>query len=953
MKKNIVAALVLVLISMQAFSQTGKIIGTVVDENGETMPGVSVYLKGELKGISTDIDGKFIYTVNPGIYALVFKFVSYKEKTLGGILVEENKINEISVNMTPQDDSVLTEFTLLVTLNKAEDPAMDLARKKSANFQDGVTQATLRKSPATTASDAIKKITGATIQDNKFAIIRGMGDRYNAAYINGAPLPSSETDRKAISFEIFPANLLDNITIVKTGTPDVPGEFAGGIININTKSIPDETSQMVTIGGGYNTNTTFKDFKTYEGGKTDWIGIDDGTRALPEGTPDTETLRNSSMPERGILAKSFESDWALKNVNAKPNLSAQYTLGISDTLFGNSAGLVLGINYGSSNSVTDIYRQEYEEGGLEVLKRDSLHDVSYINNIVSSALLNTAYKFGNNHVIKFNNIYSINTEDKVTLRSGARELDQIDKQWEKGSVRWFTQNNMYSGQLSGAHSFKKFKFDWNGGYSNVVRDIPNMRRIIYQKSAPTEDDTLAQYAAVIDANNARAGGIMFFSNLTENIYSAKGDFTIPFTFKKTSKFKFDFSTGGLYQKRIRTFSARNIGFDKYKIGTSIKFDSELLLLDEESIFSAPHLGQMTDSVAPFTGGFTVRETTRSTDSYNANSELKAGYGMLDFKLASGFRLITGARVESYGQYMETESNGKPLITDTTVIDILPSANFVYNKDFDKKGSSMVFRAAYYRTVSRPEFRELAVFNFYDFVTDFELYGNEKLQRATINNFDLRAEYYPMPGQIISGSFFYKKITNATELASRPDILRTLFYTNVSEATNIGGEFEYRIKLGFFTKNDSSDFVQNTSFFANFALIKSKVATDSIIGATSDSRPLQGQSPYLINAGISTFIPGAKISATISYNLFGRRLYIVGSLSEPDYWENPRHLFDAQLSREFGKHWVVKLNIRDILAQKQVFYQDIDADGKYNVKKDNTMISTQSGRVFSLAVSYKF
>jgi outer membrane receptor protein involved in Fe transport len=940
-------------------AQTGKIIGTVVDENGETMPGVGVYLKGEPKGISTDIDGKFIYTLNPGTYTLIFKFVSYKEKNLAGIVVEENKVNDLSVKMTPQDDSVLTEFTVVVTLNRAEDPAMDLARKKSANFQDGVTQATLRKSPASTASDAIKKITGATIQDNKFAIIRGMGDRYNAAYINGAPLPSSETDRKAISFEIFPANLLDNITIVKTATPDVPGEFAGGIININTKSIPDETSQMVTVGAGYNTNTTFKDFQTYEGGKTDWIGLDDGTRALPDGTPDTETLRNLGIIDRGVLAKSFVSDWKLKNVNARPNLSAQYTLGISDTLFGNSAGLVLGLNYGSNNAFSDIYRQEYEEGGLEVLKRDSLHDVSYTNNVVSSALLNMAYKFGANHIIKFNNIYSINSEDKVTIRSGARELDQSEKQWEKGSVRWFTQNTMYSGQLSGNHTIRKIRFDWNGGYSNVQREIPNMRRMIYQKTSVNESDTInsdgsiPQYAAIIDANNSRSGGIMFFSNLNETISSAKGDLTIPVTFKKTSKFKFDFSTGGLYQKRSRAFSARNIGFDKYKIGTGIKFDSELLLLDEENIFANEYMGQMTDSAAPYNGGFAVKETTRSTDSYVASSELKAGYGMLDFKLNAKFRLITGARLENYNQFLETESNGQPLIIDTTVTDILPSANFIFTQEFAKKNSTMVLRAAYYRTVSRPEFRELAVFNFYDFVTDFELYGNEKLQRATIDNYDFRAEYYPMPGQIISGSVFYKKITNATELANRPDVLRTLFYTNVSEATNIGAEFEYRIKLGLFRKKDTSEFVQNTSFFANFALIKSSVDTDSIIGATASTRPLQGQSPYLVNAGISTLIPWVKISATISYNLFGRRLYIVGSFSEPDYWENPRHLFDAQLSREFGKHWVVKLNIRDILAQKQIFYQDIDKDLKYDPTKDNTMISTQNGRVFSFAVSYKF
>lgn len=954
MKMKIFSALLLVWIMNIGLTkaQTGKIVGTVYDENGETMPGVLVYL-GEMKtGKQTDIDGKFTMQLTPGTYSLRFEFISYKKQRINNVVVKENEITDLAINMAPQDDSVLTAVDVVVHVPRDNDAGMDYARKKSGNAQDGVNAANLRRTPASTASDAIKKITGATIQDNKFAIIRGMSDRYNAAYINGSPLPSSESDRRAISFDIFPSNLLDNIIILKTGTPDVPGEFAGGVIQINTKSIPEETSHSVSLSTGYNSITTFKDFKTYEGSKTDWLGIDNGARALPEGIPGTEDLRGANVLERGEYAKQFAGDWSLINKKGSPNISGQYVFGLSDSLGKNPAGLIFAMNYGNNNATTIIERNQYEEQATGVVKTDSLNDANYTNNIVSSVLLNAGIKLGNHTSIKFNNLYSINTEDRVVVRSGARDMLSDQYQWEKGSLRSFTQNTMYSGQLGSEHQIKRLKFEWSGGYSNVIRDIPNMRRMVYRKTSDLEGDSIP-YAAVIDPNNSRSGGILFFATMNEKIYSGKYDFTLPFEFKKTPKFSFDVKAGGLHQFRDRTFTARNIGFEKYKVGTSIKFDSDLLYLDEGQIFNSNYIGQMTDSAGPYNGGFSIKETTRSNDSYLASATLHAGYGMVDLKFGKHVRLITGARYENYNQYFETSENGKPIVLDTTVTDVLPSANLVLSFENEKTKRTFVTRMAYFRTVSRPEFRELANFSFYDFILDYEIYGSNDLKRAVIDNYDLRLEYYPMPGQLISLSGFYKNITNPTELASRPDVIRTLYYTNVDKAINYGAELEYRIKLGMFTKVDTSKFVSQTSFFANFTYIKSEVQIGDLRGSTSETRPLQGQSPYVINAGITTLIPIIDVNVTLSYNIYGRRIFIVGSETEPDFWENPRSVIDCQLAKDFGKHWNLRFNMRDLLAQKINFYQDIDMDGKYDEFKDNTMISTQVGRVFQFNLSYKF
>ena len=263
------------------------------------------------------------------------------------------------------------------------------------------------------------------------------------------------------------------------------------------------------------------------------------------------------------------------------------------------------------------------------------------------------------------------------------------------------------------------------------------------------------------------------------------------------------------------------------------------------------------------------------------------------------------------------------------------------------------RASYYRTVSRPEFRELAPFIFFDFVTDFAVSGNPDLQRALIDNYDLRFEYFPGAGQLISVSGFYKNFTNAVEQVNRPDVLRELYYVNVPKATNVGLELEYRFKLSAIFRNDSNAFLSSTTLYTNFSYIKSKVDVSKINGATAEERPLQGQSPVIVNAGIQYMHPTNGLSLSASYNLVGKRIYIVGSISEPDYWERPRNVLDFQIAKRIKERLEIKLNVRDALALNLIFYQDIDKNGKYDKEKDNTMIDTNYGQTVSLGVAFKF
>jgi TonB-dependent receptor len=950
MKLKLSASVLFILLVNTVFAQTSSIKGKVVDEqNGETLPGAVVMIEGTTTGGSTDLDGAFtINNVAPGKYTLVCKLISYNTKLLQDVVVKAGEPAIVSITMsTASTDLGVVE--VVATMSKETTNAMLVMQKNNASVSDGISSEAIRRTPDRNTSDVLKRVSGASIQENKFAIIRGLNDRYNAAYINGAPLPSSESDRKAFAFDIFPSNMLDNLVITKTATPDMPGEFAGGVIQINTKSIPEKNEQTISINGSYNTITTFKEFKTYDGGKYDWLGIDDGTRALPAALPATEEFSHLTVQQKGDLAKKMNPSWALNKTTAMPSLNLQYSMANVGKVLGREAGSIFALTYQNNFSYNEIIRREYEEQATEVVKRMELYDKQYTQAVLASAMWNLAYKLNDNNQFSSKNLLSVNSDDKVTIRSGAREFDQPEKQWEKSSLRWFTQNLLYTGQLSGEHLLpaSKVKVKWVGGYSNIKRSVPNMRRVVYQKVAADEDDSTTNYAAIIQNEGTipNAAGNMFFSETNEKISSFRYEASYPF---EINGIKSDLKLGGFHQLRDRDFSARNLGFSKYRQGSAVKFNSELLLLPEEEIFASTNMGIL-DKPGPYNGGFKLDEATKTSDSYTASSLLNAGFIMLDMKFFERLRAIYGVRLESYNQQLHTVKDGSntPIDVDTTVNDLLPSANLVYSLT-----EKINIRGSYYRTVSRPEFRELAPFIFYDFVTDFAISGNPNLKRATIDNYDLRFELFPGAGQLISVSGFYKVFTDAIEQANRPDVLRELYYVNVPKATNIGMELEYRFKLSSIFGNDSSSFLSATTLYTNVSFIKSKVDVSGINGVTSSERPLQGQSPVIINAGIQ-YTPSDAWSISASYNLVGKRIYIVGSSSEPDYWEKPRNVLDIQVVKRIKERLEIKLNVRDVLAQNLVFYQDIDKDGKYNDTIDNTMTSTSFGQTIAIGLSYKF
>lgn len=957
-----ILTLILITLTCTIYSQTGKIIGKIIDsKTGETLPGATVLIEGTTKGASADFDGNYsINGVSTGTHNLIVSYITYDTKKLTGIKVKEHEVLDLNITLDQSSSQNLGEVVVQAEMNKENTNTLLIMQKNNASLSDGVSSETIKKTPDRNTSDVLKRVSGASIQDNKFAIIRGLNDRYNAAYINGAPLPSSESDRKAFSFDIFPANLLDNLTINKTATPDMPGEFAGGIIFINTKSIPDKNFHSLSIGGGYNSITTGKNQLYYKGGKTDWLGIDDGTRALSAEIPNNSEYLLLNRNEKAMYAKYMKNDWEINSKKFAPNMSFQYSMGHTfkrkekDVL-----GMILALTYNKNNSYNETQRNTYQNSTSENMpsqQEASYLDKAYANQTLAGFLANFSAKLNDNNSISFKNLYSINSDDRVIRRTGTPNVAELNKVLVRSTAQWFTSNKIYTGQLSGDHylSKAKIKINWIGAYSNIERQIPNLRRNIFTRNetfnnpdAPNPQDTT--YSANINTTSVGPsyGGGRFYSTNKESIYSFKADANYAFTLKEN--FKNEVKIGGFYQERSREFSARQLGYIKY---SSTKFVDSLRFLDENTVFSEQNLGnyQNNSNFSSGKGGYILQDGTKPTDAYTAKSTLTAAYVMFDNRYKDLIRIIWGARLENFHQQLSAIKDNKlPLEIDTTVLDILPSVNLVYSLSPKQN-----LRFCFSKTLNRPEFRELAPFAFYDFNTQFVVSGNDTLKRASILNYDLRYEFYPGRGQVFSATGFYKDFTNPIEQVMLGSSTDQVFYQNVPKAKAYGAELEFRVVLGAIFKADSSKFLNNLTLYSNFAYIKSQVDVSKVIGSAAKERSLQGQSPYIFNAGLLYNDSDLGYSISAAVNRVGQRIAIVGNVQEPDLWENGRTVVDLQFGKNLLKNKLeIKFNIRDLLAQKQYFYQDVNNNKKFDKTTDDKVWITTYGRTFSLTFSYKF
>jgi hypothetical protein len=954
------------------FAQNAVITGTVLDDtNGSTLPGVEVIIKSINASATTGADGKYIFrNLVAGFYLVEFSYTGYDSKEVSEVIAKDNEITDLNITLVGTKKNQLQEVVITRTKAKAESVKSLLTlQKNNSSVSDGISAETIKRTPDKTTSDVLKRISGASIQDNRFVIVRGLNDRYNAAFLNGAPLPSSEPDRKAFSFDVFPSNMLDNLVITKTASPDMPGDFAGGIIQINTKAVPDKNFQSLTIGSGVNTITTFNNQKTYQKSSTDWIGYDDGLRSLPATMPSTDAFNTLSYQEKAAIAKTFNSDFKITDARFKPNTNFQYTFGHHFDIKNKVIGLLISVSNSLTNNYNETTRADYDNPNplLPSVLTSKFLDKNYSEQVLTSALGNLSFKFNENHSITFKNIFSINSTDLVVDRYGQRELN--DPRHLSASVRWFTSNEVYSGQVNGDHYFSapKLKINWTGFYSNISRSIPNLRRNIYGIADPYSNDPAqtVPIAEIADNNGGPDyGGGMFFSENEESISGGKLDISKKFSFGED--FTNEIKLGVFAQDRNRAFFARQLQYNKLTLGGGT-FNQALLTLPDASIFSASNMGVLSSG----SNGFTLNEITKFYDYYTAGSKLNAAYVMLDNRFKK-FRIVWGLRVEDFTQTLNSRLTASELLNlNTNKIDYLPSANLIYSIN-----KSQNLRLSYSKTLNRPEYRELAPFGFYDFTNQFFTQGNAELKRASVENYDLRYEIYPAKGQMFTVSYFMKKFTDPIEVIQQVNN-KTISYQNALSAVNSGIEMEFRMVLSSLFNAEKAPFLEDITWFSNVSVIKSIVDVSNVNGANTETeRPMQGQSPYLFNSGLQYMNKESGLVISANINKAGNRIAYGSSEVKPAIWEKGRTFLDMQIAKSFFDNKLeLKLNIQNILAEDLIFYQNnyrnsvnygtLETLGNYvftgdyhyqngfNSADDDAIWQTNFGRSFSLSVTFNF
>lgn len=944
MKKQLILLLIFsILLPFNSFSQTpgGTITGVIREQStGETMPGVNVIIEGTLRGASTGPDGTFtIAGVPPGIYSLSLTFISYKPLKVEGVEVKAGSVTVIDAAM--YDQSVeLDDIVVVATKRTDSEVSVMSSIRSSPVVVSGISAQLISRTQDKDASEVVRRLPGVSIVDDRFIVVRGLSSRYNNVWLNNATAPSLEPDTRSFSFDLIPSSMIENIFILKSPTAELPADYSGGFIKISTTGIPDENRFSVSYGTALRQYTTFSDYLEERGGKTDWLTMGAGHRELPEAMPVHldlyESATNPELRNRVTeLGRSLNGSWDAAQATALPD--QKLSLGLTRRFEKGSfiAGNVTSLTYSYSNTFREalnnnysIYNYAYDTPGI----LDEFTDRQYKTNVRAGLMHNwTLYPY-DGLKLEFRNFFTSIAGSGVSMREG---LDWYNngRSIRSGETK-YTHRVIYSGQLGAEHLFAEGRttVDFTAGYSISARKEPDIRRYRYISN----DGDISPYVILFGSNPDLSSVSRMWLDLDETSFS--GMLNLIQKFGKGIN-NWEIRTGIFAENRDRSFRARNFG---YAISSDTSpFASTSLPVQE--IF-APENINLTD-------GIRLKEITSLSDSYEASMMVLAGYLNFRFRFGTRTDLSVGVRIEKERQELSSYRQGTsiPVNVVRDTVNLFPSGNLAINLN-----SSSLIRLTYGLSVNRPEFREIAPFYFVDFEQNAGIYGNELIKSAYIHNLDLRYELYPGNNETFNAGIFYKHFTNPIEVSIRGNNPTQFSFDNISSAYSFGLETEARKNLGFI-----SDRLEKLTAVVNLSLIRSSVAFD---------RPLQGQSPYIVNVGLFWQDVDRGFMASVLYNRIGKRIIAVGRPSPnswesiPDIYEMPRNETDLAISKKIGKMLEIKAGIKDLFGEKVVFQQHVNSivdmtnyggDGMKAFDRTQNTRSWYPGRQYSLGISLKF
>ena len=922
MKWLLAAAL---LFPLTILAQKGKIDGKITDsKTGNPLAGVSVFIKETGKGIATGTDGHFVLSVETGKkYTLVISSANYESKEVAEVETGADGIAHLDVALDVKTKTG-EEVVIRSTSAKKETVNAMISFQRTTNTVASVISAeAIRRSPDKNTGEVLKRTPGASIQEGKFIVIRGLADRYNQAMINGILLTSTEPDRKTFSFDLIPSSMIDNLIINKAFVPEYPGEWAGGLIQVNTKDIPAKNFFNIQVGTGFNTQTIGKKFyKDAQRGKTDWLGIDDGTRNLPADYTRKAEFDLLTPAEKTAIGKQMRNTWAPSESSASPNISFQANGGFNTKLFGKNLGGIFGINYSKTNRRLELLNRSNAIDNITnaVSVISEYNDVRYQQDIMAGALGSITLQLNPKNKISAKAIVNVNAHNNVTARNG-EDFSRTEQM--KGNEFSFKENTFFTGQLTGEHNiFKTLKFKWYGAFNILDGYVPDQRRILYTRASNTQNP----YTLLISNSLSQQSGSRIYQSLSDYIYTAGGDLNYNFRWLGQNQ---SIKGGYMLQIKDRLYDAQL--FANYLP----KDNPSLRLLPADQVFAAENFGNGTDDK------FAFDAIKGNNFRYLANTILNAGFLQFDNQFSNKLRVVWGLRVENYDQLVGSVKKWDPRHSYSTITDFLPGLNATY-----KLNQKTNLRLSASQTVIRPELRELSSLNLYDFELNASVQGNPQLKRTKVTNLDFRYEIYPRAGEVLNAGVFYKHFNNPIEqlFNGLGGGASTLNYANAKEANAYGVEAEARKKLDFIPG------MKNFTFQANAAYIYSRVK-DEILDV---NRSLQGQSPYILNLGLLYDLEKYGFNATVLFNQIGQRIYLVGDIvgGAPDIYEAPRPVLDLQLAKKIlKKKGEIRINIADIINKTQYFYQNTSDKLSFQKNSDALRFTRKYGTTFSITFNY--
>ncbi len=947
----------------------GKVMGRILDaETGDPIIGATALIEGSMMGAQANFEGQYLVNNVPeGKYDLVISSINYTQKMITGVRVVAGEVTRVDVTLQPQATEV-EGIRVEARFEKRTEAALMRLRQRAMTVSDAISAEDISRSGSGNAADAMSKVTGATVVDGKFVYVRGLGDRYANTNLNGSPLPSPDPDKQAVPMDLIPAGLLDNIVVEKTFAPDKPGDFAGGSTNLSTKDYPERRTLKFSVKTGYNSETSLENgVLTQEGSGTDWLGYDDGLRDVPSFVgSDTMGHRlasenpklfarnyRDSMPDSVTVLVNYLHDMSNSfrpEMNAsthKAPLNYGYSLSFGDmfTIKDRPLGVVASLTYSrNQQAVRDGRTGLYLGAGLSeeasaVLQRGS-------DEVLWGGLASFNYDLHTNHKLSLSFIHNRSGEEVSEYNPGTYYY-HLNNRDDSLRVRWlkYTERRLSTWQLGGSHNSvlggiaPGLRLDWQLSLSDTKGKEPDVRYFADVAEGP-------EYDRFYMDQTRTERPMRSWRWLDEDNRQFKVDLTLPTV--KSAKFK----AGLSYLDKDRSYTTREFVYENissYQQGdpnawaadTWMTYDSTVRVLRGDTVIYYNY------GLGPY-----LFETTQRQNQYAGYMKLSGAYAMVEFPVPFTKRLsfVGGVRLESTDMQSEVEqviaAGVKVKTGRIDRSDLLPSLNFIYQAT-----NNMNIRASYGRTLARPTIRELAPASSEIFGSGRLFFGNDSLELTTIDNYDLRWEWFVRPGEVIALSWFYKNLTDPLEIAMVGQNYNETI-TNVPSGRVHGVEFEFRRRLDWLASR-----LRNFHFGCNLTLAASEVEVSEKELASNQGqdikRPMAQQSPYVINTDIEYQHPKYGTSVSLFYNAFGRRFAINNDYPTPDIYEESRQQVDFMLSQPVLDYINIRFSAKNLLNDDIRFVYDLDeVDGeKYDNQTERPYNVYTKGVSLGLSVSY--